>query len=128
MMYPDVSVVCPPFEAAPHDPNAIANPTVIVEVLSPSTAGWDMGGKFEIYRSFPSLRHYLAISPDGWHLHHRERIADGTWRFTDHGPGGLLFLSALGVSLEVDALYAPLVAQGGPPRDAVPSVPRPRPR
>jgi Uma2 family endonuclease len=127
MMYPDVTIACPPVEAPAHDPEAVANPTVVVEVLSPSTAGWDMGGKFELYRAFPSLRHYIVVSSDAWHVHHRERIGDGIWRYTDHGPGGVLFLTALGVTLEVDALYAPLLAQGGPARDAIPAAVRPRP-
>ena len=127
MMYPDLSVACPPIEAPTHDPNALANPTVIVEVLSPSTAGWDIGGKFELYRAIPSLQHSIVIASDAWNVHHRERVGDGTWRFTDHGPGGILFLTALGVTLEVDALYAPLLAQGGPARDAVAAAMRPRP-
>lgn len=126
-MYPDLTIACPPFEASPHDPHAIANPVVLVEVLSPSTAGWDMGGKFELFRRFASLRHVLYVSSDAWHVHHRERIADGTWRYTDHGAGAVIELTALGARLEVDALYAPLLAQGGPPRDAVPVFARPRP-
>ena len=125
-MYPDLTIACPPIEESPHDPHAIANPVVLVEVLSPSTAGWDVGGKFELFRRFASLRHVLFVSSDAWHVHHRERISDETWRYTDHGPGTTVELTALGVRLEVDALFAPLVAQGGPPRDAVPVFPRPR--
>lgn len=125
-IYADATVVCGPVERAAHDPHAIANPVVLVEVLSPTTAGWDMGGKFELFRRFASLRHVLFVSSDAWHVHHRERIADGTWRYTDHGPGTTVELTALGVRLEVDALFAPLVAQGGPPRDAVPVFPRSR--
>ncbi len=126
-MYADATIVCGPVERAEHDPHAIANPVVLVEVLSPSTAGWDMGGKFELFRRFASLRHVLYVSSDAWHVHHRERIADGTWRYTDHGAGAVIELTALGARLEVDALYAPLLAQGGPPRDAVPVFARPRP-
>jgi Uma2 family endonuclease len=58
-MYADVTVGCPPAAAPPHDPQALANPVLIAEVLSPSTA--DTGGKFRLYREFVSLRHYLLV-------------------------------------------------------------------
>jgi Uma2 family endonuclease len=42
--YPDVTIVCGPRELDPEDPNTVVNPTVLVEVLSPSTAEYDRGG------------------------------------------------------------------------------------
>jgi Uma2 family endonuclease len=117
--YADATVGCPPTEAPAHDPHALANPVLIAEVLSPRTADWDMGGKFRLYRAFASLRHYLLVHTDAWLVVHHERLEGDVWRATEHGPGGLVALSALGVTLSVDALYAELVAQGGPARDAV---------
>ena len=60
--YPDVIVVCgvPQFEDDRRD--TLLNPTVIVEVLSPSTEAHDRGLKFESYRAIPSLQEYLLIS------------------------------------------------------------------
>ena len=54
--YPDVTVACgePQFEDAEVD--TLLNPKVVVEVLSPSTADYDRGGKFTHYRRLPSLR------------------------------------------------------------------------
>jgi Uma2 family endonuclease len=118
-MYADVTVGCPPTEAPAHDPHALANPVLIAEVLSPRTADWDMGGKFRLYREFASLRHYLLLHTDAWLVVHHERLEGDAWRATEHGPGSAVVLSALGVTLSVDALYADLVAQGGPARDAV---------
>jgi Uma2 family endonuclease len=57
--YPDVSVVCGPIERDPDDPNAITNPSVLVEVLSASTEGYDRGAKFAHFRELPSLRDYV---------------------------------------------------------------------
>jgi Uma2 family endonuclease len=60
--YPDVVVACgtPAFEDAYVD--TLLNPTVIIEVLSPSTEAYDRGEKFAHYRRLPSLREYLLIA------------------------------------------------------------------
>ncbi|HMA34345.1 MAG TPA: Uma2 family endonuclease, partial [Chloroflexia bacterium] len=49
--YPDIVVVCgePQFEDAQVD--TLLNPTLIVEVLSPSTEAYDRGAKFGYYRA-----------------------------------------------------------------------------
>jgi Uma2 family endonuclease len=52
--YPDVSVVCGPIERDSDDHNAIMNPSVLVEVLSTSTEGYDRGAKFAHFRELPS--------------------------------------------------------------------------
>ena len=56
---------------------------------------------------------------------HGAARADGSWRLTDHGPDDVITLSALGIAVPVADLYAPLLASGGPSRDARP-VERPR--
>lgn len=60
--YPDVTVVCGPRERDATDPQAVTNPTLIVEVLSRSTEDYDRGDKFEHYKSLPSLRQYVLVS------------------------------------------------------------------
>jgi Uma2 family endonuclease len=62
--YPDVVVVCgePQFQDANVD--TLTNPTVIIEVLSPSTEGFDRGGKFAHYRRLASLQEYVLIAQD----------------------------------------------------------------
>lgn len=62
--YPDIAVVCgtPQFEDAQVD--TLLNPTVLIEVLSPSTEAYDRGGKFAHYRKIPSLREYLLVTQD----------------------------------------------------------------
>ena len=53
--YPDVTVVCGAAETDPENAETVVNPTVVVEVLSPSTMDYDLGEKFEHYRQIPSL-------------------------------------------------------------------------
>lgn len=63
-VYPDVMV----FEGEPqlndNRFDEVLNPTVIVEVLSPSTADYDRQGKFRIYRSIESFQEYLLVEQD----------------------------------------------------------------
>ena len=63
-LYPDVIVVCgePRFEDDAFD--TLLNPTVVIEVLSPSTAAYDRGEKFESYKQLASLQEYILISQD----------------------------------------------------------------
>ena len=62
--YPDIAVVCgkPEFEDAQAD--TLLNPTLLIEVLSPSTEAYDRGGKFAHYRKIASLREYLLVTQD----------------------------------------------------------------
>ena len=62
--YPDVAVVCgaPQFEDAQVD--TLLNPTLLIEVLSPSTEAYDRGKKFAHYRKIASLREYLLVAQD----------------------------------------------------------------
>ncbi|RKU21165.1 hypothetical protein C6499_22335 [Candidatus Poribacteria bacterium] len=68
--YPDVIVVCgePRFEDDTLD--TLLNPIVVVEVLSPSTAAFDRGEKFESYKQLASLQEYILISQDSVRVEH----------------------------------------------------------
>jgi Uma2 family endonuclease len=59
--YPDVVVTCAPFR--PTD-TAVPEPILIVEVLSESTTGVDLGAKLREYAQLPSLRRYVALSSE----------------------------------------------------------------
>ena len=60
--YPAVTVVCgePQFEYDRGD--VLTNPILIIEVLSDTTEAYDRGAKFEMYRTIPSLQHYVLIA------------------------------------------------------------------
>ena len=115
--YPDALVVCCPVAFSEGDDQAITNPVVIVEVLSPSTAVWDLTGKRERYATLASLQRYLVARADAWQVPHYRRLPVGSWRVTMHGPGDVIDLDAVGVKLSVDAVYAGVEDVGGPGRD-----------
>lgn len=62
--YPDVSAVCGSIERSEEDTRALANPILLIEVLSESTAAYDRGKKFEAYSQLPSLREYVLVEQD----------------------------------------------------------------
>lgn len=59
--YPDVMVVAGEPESYDNRTDTITNPRVIIEVLSPSTRGYDSSKKFEAYRTIPTFEEYLLI-------------------------------------------------------------------
>lgn len=114
--YADALVVCPPLQRADDDPDAITNPVVVVEVLSPSTEAYDRGEKFAAYRALASVQHVLFVSQTRWSIEHFRRGGDGSWRLSDHGPGSRVELDAIGASIAVDEVYERIEEFGGPAR------------
>jgi Uma2 family endonuclease len=101
---PDASVVCGP--RAPADAIEIADPIVVVEVLSPSTAAIDHGLKLSAYFSLRSVEHYLILDPDRRVvIHHKRGIADAieTRVLTE----GAARLDPPGFDVAVEALFPP---------------------
>ncbi len=77
--YPDVIVVCGEPALADRYRDILTNPTVLIEVLSPSTEAYDRGTKFEHYRTLDSLREYLLVSQSRPQVDHFMRQDDGPW-------------------------------------------------
>jgi Uma2 family endonuclease len=103
--YPDVTIICGDLERDPQDPNAAVNPTVLVEVLSSSTEEYDRGEKSAHYRRIPSLQEYLLVSHRERRIERWRRGSTGDWERESAGRGEVLHSSALGIDLEVDAVY-----------------------
>ena len=105
--YPDVVVVCgePEFEDAELD--TLLNPTLIVEVLSDSTADYDRGAKFEQYRTVPSLQEVLLVAQQEVHAVRYRRQADGSWLLSEIRDRDMnLPLSSIDAELEMAVAYA----------------------
>ena len=103
--YPDVAVVCGDVETHPDDPNAILDPTVLVEVLSSATARWDRGGKFARYRKLPTLRDYVLVSQHERRVEVFSRRDDGVWELREAGEGERVPLASFAEPIEVDRVY-----------------------
>jgi Uma2 family endonuclease len=100
---PDVTVDCAPPEKTSYEAR---RPTVVVEVLSPSTRKIDRFTKLEEYRRHPGLRHILLIDPDSVSAKLYSRPDDGAWSDAELiGADALVALTAIDVSLPLGALY-----------------------
>lgn len=100
--YPDVAVVCGALERDPTNDNTVLNPTVIVEVLSPSTAEYDRGDKLLHYQRIPSLKQVLLVAHDEPLVELWTRTHDG-WKKTTHRTGSVAL--AVDATLQLSEVY-----------------------
>ena len=82
-VYPDVVAVCGERRYADDQKDVLLNPTVVFEVLSPSTEAYDRGRKAAFYRTLPSLSDYVLVAQDKPHIELYTRQVDGSWRFSE---------------------------------------------
>ncbi len=109
--YPDVVAVCGEPRFDDQELDTLLNPTLIVEVLSRSTADYDRGSKFAHYRALPSLAEYLLIAQDRVHVEHFERQASERWLFTETDDlAARIELPAIGCTLALAEIYAKVVS------------------
>ncbi|HET7866483.1 MAG TPA: Uma2 family endonuclease [Burkholderiaceae bacterium] len=107
ILYPDVVVTCGKAEAG--DEQIVTDPKLIIEVLSPSTKGYDQRDKFVLYRSLPSLREYALIDPSDRRAE-VFTLADsgawaGAWMLVDQTQAGALTLSSIGLRLAMEVVF-----------------------
>jgi Uma2 family endonuclease len=103
--YPDVSVVCGAAEHDSDDVDAITNPIVIVEVLSPSTEQYDRGEKLEHYKKIPALQEVVFVAHDEPRVDVLRRRPDGSWSSSQGRSGERMPLQSLGVELDVAEVF-----------------------
>lgn len=80
--YPDVVISCN--EQDRRSRQVISFPKIIIEVLSPSTAGSDRGDKFRYYRRFPTLLEYVLIDAEKISIDVYRRGNAGKWELTSY--------------------------------------------
>ena len=105
--FPDVSVVCgEPMVENLYGIDLLVNPILIVEVLSDSTADYDLGKKFLAYQSIESFREYLAIAQKHVHLIQHSKQENGLWVRRDFiGLDSEVHLESLNVTLSLREIY-----------------------
>lgn len=102
--YPDVTVVCGELERDPEGPSVVTNPTLVVEVLSPSTEDYDRGDKLAHYREIASLRQIVLVAQDRRRVETWSRAPEG-WHHRVFEAQASVALDAIGATLAVDELY-----------------------
>ena len=112
--YPDVTVVCGPPQFADAGRTTIVNPSLIVEVLSPSTEHYDRTAKFWNYQSIDSLQDYLLIAQETPLVEHFFRQTTdkpaNRWLYTAYkGLAAILRLPSLNIELPLREIYEGVV-------------------
>ena len=125
--YSDVVVVCGERRYLDDRRDTLLNPSLLVEVLSPSTEAYDRGRKFESYRSIESLSEYLLVASDRVHVDLYTRRPDGRWLLTSASRlEDSLDLESIGCRLALADLYEKVDLPGEPWRHsttaAIPSA------
>jgi len=77
--YADAVVVCGKPEFYDDYRDILTNPMLIAEVLSPTTAEYDKGKKFELYKGSPSFQDYLLIEQQEAKVEHWQKVETGEW-------------------------------------------------
>ena len=103
-VYADAVVACGGLRMEPGTTDVLANPAIVVEVLSNSTANYDRGDKWDAYQRLPSLTDYLLVSQQAVAIEHYHREGDGSWRYRRLDAGATLTLRD-DASIAVDAIY-----------------------
>jgi len=104
--YPDVSGLCGPILHHDKHHDAYCNPAVIFEVLSPSTAAYDRGEKFTLYRMLDSLFEYVLVSQDRMEVEVWTRGGESVWSSVVYNePADSFTLRTLDCTLTLAEIY-----------------------
>jgi Uma2 family endonuclease len=108
--YPDLSVVCgKPIYVNCSGIDALSNPVLVVEVLSPGTEPLDKGAKRTAYQKIPSLREYLIVAQDAPHVTQYQRRGR-QWVRQDFGDlHAVLELPSISSQLRLGDIYEGIV-------------------
>jgi Uma2 family endonuclease len=107
--YPDVSIVCGAIEYVDDKRDTIANPRIVVEVLSPSTRNYDRGEKSRLYRLMPSLTEYLLIEQTPVEIEHYRRLPNDHWDIeTIRDANAIVRLESIGCAIPISEIYRDL--------------------
>ena len=124
--YPDLSIYCNPIDYYKNRTDTVTNPTVIIEVLSPSNKDYDRGTKFLLYRDLPSLKEYILISSTEMLVEKYTRQTGNEWKLKDYKkPEDEFMIQAIQFTMNVGTLYRNITFDE--PKKTPRSVKRPRP-
>ncbi|MFN9614293.1 MAG: Uma2 family endonuclease [Dolichospermum sp.] len=106
-VYPDVSVTCEDSDRTATQ--AIQYPCLIVEVLSPSTANYDRGDKFRLYRRNPRLQDYVLVDAEKIAIDLYRKNDRGNWEIFNYQSGDNIELRSIDLSFPIESVYEDIV-------------------
>ena len=104
--YPDISIICGEIIPSKVDADTTIQPTVIIEILSPSTRNYDQGIKFRLYREIPTLKEFITIDSESIGIEAYRINSQGNWELKDHRSiDETLTIPTVGLSLSLKEIY-----------------------
>lgn len=104
--YPDVAVVCAEPKFVDGRKDTLANPTLLVEVLSPSTEAHDRGFKSAQYRTLASLQEYVLVAQNEARVEVFNRQSNGNWLLTEFaGLDAVAHFESVGARVPLAQIY-----------------------
>lgn len=104
--YPDISVICGEIMTAKEDEDTAILPTVLIEILSPSTRNYDRGGKFKLYRDIPSLKEYILIDSESVNIEVFRLNSNRHWELEEYKSlADSLTIPSINVLIGVKEIY-----------------------
>jgi len=104
--YPDISIICGEIIPSKIDEDTAILPTVLIEILSPSTKDYDRGGKFRLYRDIPTLKEYILIESEAISIEAFRINGQGHWELEEYRSiENTLTISIVDVSLPLKEIY-----------------------
>ena len=101
--YPDISVTCDDRDKT--TTQYITYPSLIVEVLSPSTEAYDRGGKFRLYSHNPVLQDYLLVSSTSIEIDLYHKKDNGEWIIINYKEGDMIELKSINLTFAIAQIY-----------------------
>lgn len=106
-VYPDVSITCDDRDRTAVQ--AIKYPCLVVEVLSPSTANYDRGDKFRMYRRNPVLQDYLLVDAEKIAIDLYRHNELGNWEIINYQAGDTIKLQSINLSCLIEDVYEDII-------------------
>jgi Uma2 family endonuclease len=104
--YPDISIYCDGLIHSDVDEDTSILPTVIIEILSPSTKIYDRGKKFNLYKDIPSLKEYIMIDSESVLVEAYHIDDEQNWVLNQHKEiSNRLTLISLGFDIALSDIY-----------------------
>lgn len=105
--YPDLTAFCgEPIIEKIGGMEALVNPQMIIEILSPSTEAFDRGKKFSFYRSIPSFTEYMLISTNQPSITQFSKGSDGGWSLQEaESLDSALYIPTFDIDISLSAIY-----------------------
>jgi Uma2 family endonuclease len=125
--YPDVLVICGEPKLADRRNDILLNPTVIIEVLSPSTEAYDRGFRFHQYQLVESLQEYGLVSQTEARVEIFRRQANGEWLLVESlGLDAVCHFKSIACEIALAAIYLKVNFDAAPSAPPTPDPNEPR--